>query len=309
MAWFSSLKNDINTDSYQGLAVSVDDLIAQQRYLPYLALSPNKLTSNRAGEVKSAFKGRGMEFEEVREYNFSDDIRDIDWRVTARKSEPYTKLFNEEKDREIVVFLDLSATMVFGTRNELKSSAASKLAALIGWLTVRNKDRFGLLLYDGLQTSYYKPQNNFANLMYVFNQIAIKSRQVLTNSALGDISSALDILQYHQKGRGTIFILSDFYQMDTDKFKKIAVLARKHQIYCINIFDIIEEIAPIAGTYAAKYQGEKLVFDTSDSAFVDTYNKHFRQTRENIKKNCQKFSCKYMEIRTDMPIFKQLSLT
>lgn len=307
MVWFGR-KNEKNaSDKYRGLAVSVDDLIAQQRYLPYLALQPNKLTSNRAGEVKSAFKGRGMEFEEVRAYNFSDDIRDIDWRVTARKSEPYTKVFNEEKDREIVVFLDLSASMVFGTKNELKSVTAAKLAALIGWLTVRSKDRFGLLIYDGEQTTFFKPQNNFANLMYVFNQIANKTHDVLKNAATGDISETLDVLQYNQKGKGTIFILSDFYHIDTEKFKKIAVLAHKHQIYCVNIFDITEENAPKDGTYAAQYGNDKLVFDTSSDNFKTMYRQYFHEHRESIKKNCQKFSCKYMEIRTDIPLFKQLS--
>ncbi len=306
MVWFSSKNEQDISDKYHGLAVSVEELIAQQKYLPYLALQPNKLTSNRAGDVKSAFKGRGMEFEEVRAYNFSDDIRDIDWRVTARKSEPYTKIFAEEKDREIVVFLDLSATMVFGTRNELKSVTASKLASLIGWITVRNKDRFGLLIYDGKQTTYFKPQNNFTNLMYIFNQISLKSHEILQNSALGDMSEAFDVLQYNQKGKGTIFILSDFYHIDTEKFKKIAVLARKHQVYCINIFDVLEEAAPQDGTYAAQYNDTKLVFDTSAENFRNQYRQYFQNNRENIKKNCQKFLCKYMEIRTDIPIFKQL---
>ena len=307
MAWFGGKYEQNLSSKYKGLAVETQDLIAQQKYLPYLSVHPNKLTSNRAGEVRSAFKGRGMELEEVRAYNFGDDIRDIDWRVTARKSEPYTKVFNEEKDREIVVFLDLSASMIFGTKNELKSVTASKLAALIGWLTVRNKDRFGLLIYDGKKTTYFKPQNNFANLMYIFNQIALKSHEVLQNSTIGDISEALDELQYHQKGKGTVFIVSDFYHVDTEKFKKIAVLARKHRIYCINIFDVLEEAAPQNGIYAAQYQSNKLVFDTSSDNFKSLYRQYFYQNRENIKKNCQKFSCKYMEIRTDMPIFKQLS--
>ena len=308
MSWFGRKSEQSESDRYRGLAVEVKDLIAQQKYLPYLALQPNKLTSNRAGEVKSVFKGRGMEFEEVRAYNFSDDIRDIDWRVTARKSEPYTKIFNEEKDREIVVVLDLSAGMVFGTKNELKSVTAAKLTALIGWLTVRNKDRFGLLLYDGYGATYYKPQNNYAGLMYIFNQISVKTHQILQNSKIGDISQALDELQYHQKGKGTIFIVSDFYHIDTEKFKKIAVLARKHQIYCINVFDVLEENPPQNGTYAAQYQKDKLVFDSTSDNFKSLYRQYFYQNRDTIKKNCQKFLCKYMEVRTDMPVFKQLLL-
>ena len=102
-----------------GLTVTISELIAQQQYLPYLSRRHNFLTSNQAGDVKSAFKGRGIELEEVRAYNFGDDIRDIDWRVTARKSEPFTKVYAEEKDRIITVVLDLSASMIFGTRHEL----------------------------------------------------------------------------------------------------------------------------------------------------------------------------------------------
>lgn len=307
MAWFSAKNEVLRHDGMEGLVVTIDDLLAQQKYLPYISTKRNKFTADRAGEAKSAFKGRGIEFEEVRQYNLSDDIRDIDWRVTARKSEPYTKIFNEEKDREIIVFLDMSATMVFGTRKELKSVTAAKTAALIGWLAVRNKDRFGLLIYDGTRTSYFKPQNNLASLMYVFNQIASKSKEVLQNNKSGDISTALDTLQFNQKGKGTIFILSDFYHIDTDKFRKIAVLAKKHQICCVNIFDVIEERAPQSGVYAAQFLNNKVVFDTFDDNFKMYYNEYFRDNRNIIRKNCQKFLCKYMEIRTDIPVFKQLS--
>ena len=155
-----------------GLTVTIPELIAQQQYLPYLSRRHNFLTSNQAGDVKSAFKGRGIELEEVRAYNFGDDIRDIDWRVTARKSEPFTKVYAEEKDRIITVVLDLSASMIFGTRHELKSVTAAKIAALLGWLAVRNKDRFGFVIFDGKNVNYFKPQNNLKNLMAVFNKIA-----------------------------------------------------------------------------------------------------------------------------------------
>lgn len=175
MRLFGKNSNVLQQDKLKGLAVSVTELIEQQRYVPYLSMSENMMTSDRAGDVKSVFKGRGMEFEEVRAYNFGDDIRDIDWRVTARKAEPYTKVFREEKDREIVVLLDLSASMVFGTKNELKSVTAAKLAALIGWMSIRNKDRFGLLMYDGKNTTYYKPQNNQKALMMMFKAIAEKA--------------------------------------------------------------------------------------------------------------------------------------
>ncbi len=290
----------------EGLSVSVQELIAQQRYLPYLNLQKKLLTSNRAGDVKSAFKGRGMELEEVRSYNFGDDVRDIDWRITARKAEPYTKVYAEEKDRVITVVLDMSASMVFGTKNELKTVTASKISALLGWLSLKNKDRFGILIYDGKNSSYFKPQSSHAGLMAVFNKIAQTSEQVLQDSVEGNLADALQQLQFHQKGQGTIFVLSDFYRFDNDKFKNLATLAKRNIIYCIDIFDVLEEVAPISGVYKAEYNGVKTTFDSTSDKFKREYQQYFAQQRENIRKNCQKFSCKYIEIRTDVPIFKQL---
>lgn len=291
-----------------GLSVTVPELIAQQRYLPYLSRRHNFLTSNQAGDVKSAFKGRGIELEEVRAYNFGDDIRDIDWRVTARKSEPFTKVYAEEKDRVITVVLDLSASMIFGTRNELKSVTAAKIAAMLGWLSVRNKDRFGIVIYDGKNVSYFKPQNNLNNLMAVFNKIAEVSQDVLQNSLSGKLKDALKVLEYHQKSQGTIFILSDFYHFDNEQFKNIAALAKNNKVYCLNIFDVLEDVAPPSGDYKAVYNNQELVFNSSPAKFKSEYQKYFAQNRENIRRNCQKFLCKYLEIRTDVPIFKQLRL-
>ena len=119
-----------------------------RHYLAYIKRKKRKQTfSCQAGDIKSAFKGRGMEFEEIRAYNLGDDVRDIDWRVTARKEIPYTKLYAEEKDHQIYVWLDLSAPMLFGSKKELKAVTASKIAALLGWLALENKDRFGCIIF------------------------------------------------------------------------------------------------------------------------------------------------------------------
>ena len=291
-----------------GLMVTVPELVAQQKYLPYLSRRHNFLTSTQAGDVKSAFKGRGIELEEVRAYNFGDDIRDIDWRVTARKSEPFTKVYSEEKDRLITVVLDLSATMIFGSKKELKSVAAAKIAALLGWLSVRNKDRFGILIYDGENSFYFKPQGNMNNLMSVFGKISEFSKKALNGGRIGNLGDALKTLEYHQKGQGTIFIISDFYHFDNEQFKNIAALAKNNKIYCVQVFDILEDIAPPNGEYRIIYNGQELEFNSSSESFKAEYKKYFAQNRENIRRNCQKFLCKYLEISTDMPIFKQLQL-
>ena len=130
--------------SGNGLFVELDELMNMRKYATFLQQGKNvKTYSDQVGDVKSAFKGRGIEMDEIREYQFGDDVRDIDWRVTARKEKPYTKLYTEERDREIFVWLDLSSFMLFGSKNELKSVTASKIAALLGWIALNNKDRFG----------------------------------------------------------------------------------------------------------------------------------------------------------------------
>jgi len=296
-------------DDESGLVVTLEELVAEQKNLPYVALKQKRPASNRSGDVKSAFKGRGMELEEVRAYTFGDDVRDIDWRITARKSEPFTKVYNEEKDRVMTVVLDMSASMVFGTRKELKTVTAAKIAALLGWMSLHNKDRFGMLIYDGRQTSYFKPQGSIKGLMSIFNKIVAVSRQVIAeNMPEGGLSEALKVLEYNQKGQGTVFILSDFYNFDNEKFRNIAALSKRHKVYCIHIFDVLEDIAPANGDYRAEYNGQKITFNSSSGAFKQAYQQYFAQNRESIKKNCQKFLCKYIEIRTDVPVFKQLRL-
>ncbi len=305
--WFLSEKNKHNPAA-EGLSVSVSELINEQKYLPYLASHQNTPVTEFAGDIKSAFKGRGMELEEVREYGFGDDVRDIDWRITARKDAPFTRIYAEEKDRKVLVLLDLSASMVFGTKKELKSVTACKTAALLGWYALKNKDRFGLLLHDGINNYYYKPQNTRQNLMSIIKKISQKSEDILTDNHSGNLSGAVKMLQHHAGNNAVIFILSDFSGFNEEKFTDIAALAAKNKVYCLNIFDILEENAPADGFYEARFGNEKLEFGTYSADFQQEYRNYFAKKREILKKSCQKFSCRYIEIRTDIPIFKQLHL-
>lgn len=305
---FARKKSTENSAQTKGLSVSLEDLIKQQNYLPYLQLKNMQVTSSLSGDVKSAFKGRGMELEEVRAYAFGDDIRDMDWRVTARKSEPFTKIYTQEKDREVTVLADMSASMVFGTKRELKTVSVAKIAALLGWYALKNKDRFGALIFDGKSSQYFKPQNNRQNLTSVFKALEKTSKAVLTDSAQGDISEALKVLEFHQKGQGIIFILSDFSSFDQQKFKQLAAISKHNRVYCLHIFDVLEEIAPPSNEYTAEYGTQKLTFDSSPDSFKYEYQQYFAKRREFLRKNCHKFSCKYSEIRTDIPVFRQLHL-
>lgn len=296
--------------SGNGLYVTLEELMEQRQYIAYLKqYNVTKSLSNRAGDVKSAFKGRGIELEEIRNYTFGDDIRDIDWRVTARKqNNPYTRLYAEEKDREIYVLLDLSAHMVFGTKKELKSVAAAKISALLGWLSVENKDRFGCLIYDGENIFMFKPQNSRANMLAILKKTAELTEKVLQKQVVGNLAKPLQLLQKTVKSQAVVFVVSDFNEFDESAKKAFATLAKKTKLYCVNVFDVLEEVAPKSGEYMVADNKERLVFDSSQKSFRNEYQQYFEQKRAMLKDFCLHFACRYMEVRTDMELFRQLSL-
>lgn len=309
LAKIFSFKNEAENS---GLFVTLEELIEQKKYVAYLrALTAKATTSNQAGDVKSAFKGRGIELEEIRSYTFGDDIRDIDWRVTARKDTTYTKLYAEEKDREIYVLLDLSSYMVFGTRNELKSVSASKVAALLGWLALENKDRFGCVIFDGHQNYLFKPKNHQASMIAIFKKIAAVSENILrrqNDENEESFAKSIKLLEHNIKSRATVFVISDFNRLDEDMKKAVAGMAKKTNAYLINVFDALEENAPKAGEYMAADYGQRLVFDSDSKAFQKAYKAHFMLKRHDVREFALRFNCRYLEVRTDTELYKQLKV-
>lgn len=301
-------------DKLKGLCVRMDELVSLKKYLPYIRRRHNNITSYQAGDIRSAFKGRGMELEEVRAYGYGDDVRDIDWRVTARKGDVYTKVFAEEKDREVYAVLDLSPYMVFGTKKELKSVSAAKLAALLGWQSLLNKDRFGLILFDGKNSRFFKPQNNQRNLMAIFKAIADASMATLQESAetrednISDLSVPLQFLQYNLKSKAQIFIISNYNHISDDTKKTVVALNRRCRVYCVNVYDLLEETAPEDGEYSAEYEGQKLIFNTFSPDFKKAYAEYFAEKRKNMEDFCRRLGCHYINIRTDRPLYNQLKI-
>lgn len=281
----------------EGLYASVEDLIAQRRYAHEWQLGRlNRYTSQQAGDVKSAFKGRGMEFEEIRAYTFGDDVRDIDWRVTARKQQPYTKLYNEEKDREVYVLLDLSQTMAFGTRKELKSVTAAKTAARIGWQCLKNKDRFGCVIHTFPQDLLFKAQHSLSNMMLIFQKMEEVSRQLLEQKMQGSsLKSGLYLLQKAIKSRAIVFVISDFADFSDEIRKILVMLAKKADVSCVNVFDCLEQKAPLPGEYMVREGGKQLVFSSVNKAFRDEYEAYFAQKHQQIRDFCHQFHLHYLE--------------
>lgn len=294
-----------------GLFVSLAELIEQRKYISYLKKIGSKISfSIQAGDVKSAFKGRGIELEEVRKYAYGDNVRDIDWRITARKDAPYTKLYAEEKDREIYVALDMSSYMVFGTKKQLKTVSGAKLVGLLGWLAYESKDRFGCLLSLEDEDYFFKANKTKQSLLAIFKMLAQKSQDVLKEQGESKqrFCKSLKFLQKNIKNNASVFVISDFNFINEDLQKAIAGLSKKSNVYLINIFDILEDIAPKSGEYMASDNKQKIVFNTSSKLFQKAYKSHFDLKRNAVKTFANKFGCFYMEVRGDIELYKQLKL-
>ncbi|MBR1648470.1 MAG: DUF58 domain-containing protein [Alphaproteobacteria bacterium] len=292
-----------------GLSLDFGELMDCRRQALQISLKSLKNTSRNIGNIKSAFKGRGIEMEEIREYTFGDDVRDIDWRVSARKRTPYTKVYNEEKDREIYVLLDLSASMLFATRNELKSVTASKAAAMLGWLAQENNDRFAAFIFDGKKTWRFAPQRSQAHLLAIFKKIVETSQSVITeNIPSSGLVSSLNIMQKTLHGGASVFIISDFCDFDDNMQKALAILAKKTQVFCLNVCDVLEIEPPRGGEYMIADGKESLVFDTRSKAFCEEYRRYFADKRQVLKDFCKKFDCHVIEIRNDMPLCEQMKI-
>ena len=295
-----------------GLYATIEELLEQKQYIAYLKNFHRKLSvSRQAGDVKSAFKGRGIELEELRAYTYGDDVRDIDWRVTARKLSPFTRLYAEEKDREIYVLLDLSAGMVFGTRKELKSVSAAKISALIGWLCLENKDRFGAYVFDGAQNSFFRASNSRGNMIAILKKISAYTKHILS---LGQTQSEslfkpIKLLSQTLKGRATVFVISDFSDFSDKVQKSLAELSRKCQVFCINVFDTLEAKAPPSGEYmVSSGSGKSLIFNTSSKEFRAEYQEYFSARRQQIKDFCRRFGAHYIEISGEWELYRQFQI-
>ena len=302
-------KKSSKKDERKGLVASLEDLMEQRKNVRYLHIKTRLNSSVQAGDVKSAFKGRGIELEESREYAFGDDVRDIDWRITARKNTPYTKIYNEEKDREIYVLLDLSSSMVFGTRKELKSVTASKITALLGWMAQENNDRFGALIFDGQNTWQFKPQQNRAHLLAIFKKISLVNQHITEEKIQNKgLNKTLQMMVQGIKSRATVFVVSDFSGLNDDDKKSLAMLAKKCQLFCVNVYDMLEEKAPLPGEYMISDEVQSVVFDSRYQAFCEEYQRFFADKREKMREFCRKFGCRYLSIRTDIAITKQMKI-
>lgn len=235
------------------------DVLAKIRLLE---LKADHLASDMLlGDYVSAFKGRGWDFEELREYVPGDDLRSIDWNVTARTSSPFVKVYREERDMTVMLLLDVSSSLYFTGQGRPKHELAAEFAAVLAFLATRHKDKVGLLLFSDAVEHYTPPSKGRKHVWDII-------RRVLTHKAQGqgtDLEGALRYFLNIRKKRALVFLISDFYA--AYKPSLIRQLASRHELVCVRIQDQAEELLPAAGIVAMedKESGEKLYVNTDDA--------------------------------------------
>ncbi len=255
-----------------------------------------------AGQYQSVFKGRGMEFEEVREYQPGDEIRSIDWNVTARTGHPYIKKFVEERELTVMLVLDMSASGFFGTAKQLKRQLAAELCSVLAFSAIRNNDRVGFIAFTDRIEKFIPPRKGLRHVLRVI-------RETLYFKPEGrgtDINSALEYLNKVSRRKTITFVVSDFYSGD---FKKmLSVSNKRHDIIAVTVTDPWELSLPDVGIISLEdpETGESFMLDTSDSRLRREYALNSQKRFKERNKFFQSGGVDTIDIRTDIPYAKSL---
>ncbi|MCR5470524.1 MAG: DUF58 domain-containing protein [Prevotella sp.] len=229
-----------------------------------------------AGQYHSAFKGRGMAFSEVREYQFGDDVRDIDWNVTARFHRPYVKVFEEERELTVMLLIDVSGSLDFGTQKQMKRDMVTEIAATIAFSAIQNNDKIGVIFFSDKIEKYIPPKKGRKHILYIIREML----DFQPESKRTDVKQAIEFLSSVQKRRTTAFILSDFYTRN-DFQQSLQIANRKHDVVAIQVYDQRAKELPDVGLM-------KVVdAETGFEQYVDTGSKRLRQAYQRYWQNRQ----------------------
>ena len=268
-----------------------------------IEIKTRKLSNNIfGGEYHSAFKGRGMTFSEVRKYQYGDDVRTIDWNVTARYREPYVKVFEEERELTLMLLVDISGSSNFGTRTKLKNEILTEIAATLAFSALNNNDKVGLVLFSNKIELFIPPKKGKIHILRIIRELLnYESTSLKTN-----ISKALEFLSQVQKKKAIIFILSDF--IDSDYSKSVQLLSKKHDLTGVRIFDLFEKELQKSGLLFVNdaETGRKLWINSSSKKVRESYNLSFRKNADYFKKTFSKNGAGAIALSTDDEYVKTL---
>jgi Uncharacterized conserved protein (some members contain a von Willebrand factor type A (vWA) domain) len=255
-----------------------------------------------AGEYHSAFKGRGMTFSEVREYQFGDDIRSIDWNVTARFNHPYIKVFEEERELTAMLLVDVSGSRDFGTVNQTKRNLITEIAATLAFSAIQNKDKIGVIFFSDKIEKFIPPQKGKKHILYIIRELL----DFKPESTRTDVAKVLQYFTNAIKRRCTAFLISDFIDGEFERAMMIA--NRKHDVVALQVYDPRETEIPDIGLVKLKdaETGERLWVDTSDRRLRMAYHNWWGENQISLQQVLAKCNVDYVSIGTDEDYVKSL---
>ncbi|MEM9990959.1 MAG: DUF58 domain-containing protein [Bacteroidota bacterium] len=255
-----------------------------------------------SGEYQSAFKGRGMSFSEVRDYQYGDDVRNIDWNVTARTGQAHIKVFEEERELTVMLLVDVSPSAFFGTKQQMKNELLTELSAVLSFSAIQNNDKVGMILFSDDIEKYIPPKKGKQHILRIIRELLnFEPKGTGTN-----LSKALEFFTNVVKKRSICFVLSDFMAKGYENPLRIA--ARKHDIVGMHIFDERERTLPNVGLVQARDAETRKVYwlDTSSKKVREEYTKNYLEHEAYFKTNFVKSGADLLSIRTDESYEKTL---
>ena len=258
-----------------------------------------------AGQYHSAFKGRGMAFSEVREYQYGDDVRDIDCNVTARFHRPYVKVFEEEREMTVMLLIDVSGSLDFGTQKQMKRDMVTEIAATLAFSAIQNNDKIGVIFFSDKIEKYIPPKKGRKHILYIIREML----DFKPESTRTDVKQAIEFLSSVQKRRTTAFILSDFY-VRGDFLQSLQIANRKHDVVAIQVYDQRARELPDVGLMKVvdAETGYEQYVDTSSKKLRQAYNKYWLTRQAQLQDTFNKSNVDSVSIATNEDFVKSLLL-
>ena len=256
-----------------------------------------------AGQYHSAFKGKGMSFSEVREYQYGDDVRDIDWNVTARYNKPFVKVFEEERELTVMLLIDVSNSLDFGTVKQMKKDMVTEIASTLAFSAIQNNDKIGVIFFSDRIEKFIPPKKGRKHILYIIRELL----DFKPESKRTDIQMAVEYLTNVIKKRCTAFMLSDF--IDEKDFRNALTIAnRKHDIVAIQVYDRRITDLPNVGLMKVRdaETGHEQWIDTSSRALRRAHNEWWQQRQGMLNETFTKSNVDSVSIRTDQDYVKAL---
>lgn len=255
-----------------------------------------------SGEYHSVFKGRGMSFAEVREYQYGDDIRNIDWNVTARSGTPFVKVYEEERELTVMLVVDVSASGDFGTRERMKGELAVEICALLAFSAIKNNDKVGLVIFSDRIEKFVPPRKGRRHVLRVLRELLYHRPQGRGT----DVRGALEYLTHVQRKRAVVFLVSDF--QDEGFERALAIAGRRHDLVAIRIGDEREEELPPLGYLELEdpETGAQVVVDTSDPDFREDFAAVVQRKRAELDRSLRRSKVDVVDLETGRPYVRPL---